>query len=250
MSTLEALAAGISLPDVLLLWSVVVLAAVLRAFTGFGFALAAVPVFALLMPPTETVVLSASLALAVNLLTLRSYWGVFPLRPLLPMLGLAGVGTWLGTQLLGQFSPQQFRTWIGVAVIAACALLAFYRPQHHRHGPWLGGMTGMVSGLLNGAFAIPGPPVIVYAMATEPQPARSRALLMTFFLGSTLMALAAYASAGFVTARAPWLFLLAFPAMFLGDKLGFWLFDRYGGRLYRRVALLVLFTIGVSIIFA
>ncbi len=247
---LEALTAGISLPEVLLLWLVVVLAAVLRAFTGFGFALAAMPVFALVMPPTEAVVLSASLTLAVNLLTVKSYWGVFPLRPLMPMLLLAGLGTWVGANLLERFSPAQFRFWIGAAVIAACALLAFYRPRHHRHGPWLGGLTGMASGLLNGAFAIPGPPVIVYAMAAEPQPARSRALLMTFFLGAALMALAAYASAGFVTTRAPWLFLLAFPAMFLGDKLGFWLFDRYGGRLYRRVALLVLFAIGASIMFA
>ena len=247
---LETLFAGISLPQVLLLWLVVVLAAVLRAFTGFGFALAAMPVFALLMPPSEAVVLSASLTLAVNLITLKSYWGAFPLRPLVPMLLMAGLGTWLGAGLLDRFSPQQFRFWIGAAVIAACLLLAFYRPRRHQHGPWLGGLTGAASGVLNGAFAIPGPPVIVYAMATEPTPARSRALLMTFFLGSALMALATYATAGFVSPRSPWLFLLAFPAMSLGDKLGFWLFARHGGRLYRRVALLVLFLIGASIMLA
>lgn len=243
----EGLLAGISLPEVLLLWLVVVFAAVLRAFTGFGFALAAMPVFSLLMPPAEAVVLSASLTLAVNLITLKSYWGQFPLRPLVPMLLMAGLGTWVGAGMLGRFSPEQFRFWIGVAVIAASLGLAFYRPRRHGHGPWLGGVTGAASGLLNGAFAIPGPPVIIYAMGTEPEPVRSRALLMSFFLGSAVLAIVTYASAGFVTVRSPWLFLLAFPAMSLGDKLGFWLFFRYGGTLYRRVALLVLFTIGVSI---
>ena len=116
-----------------------------------------------------------------------------------------------------------------------------------RAGPGLGGMAGLLSGLLNGAFAIPGPPVIVYAMATEPDPARSRALLLTFFLFSSTVALGAYTAAGFVTPLSPWLFLLAFPAMYVGDKVGYHLFHRFGTAFYRRVALAVLFSVGVGI---
>jgi hypothetical protein len=35
--------------------------------------------------------------------------------------------------------------------------------------------------------------------------------------------------------------------MFLGDKLGYYLFHRFGGALYRRVALVVLFAVGITI---
>jgi len=230
-----------------LVLGVVVLAAVLRAFTGFGFGLAAVPVFALLIAPTEAVVLSASLTLAISLLTLKTYWGKFPLRPMLPMLARTLVGTAIGAALLTGFSGQQFRLWIGVAVMLACLVLGWYRPAHHAPGGAPAGMAGLCAGLLNGAFAVPGPPVIIYAMATEPDPTRSRAFMMTFFLFTAVMALATYAVAGFVTPASPGLFLLAFPAMYLGDKLGHALFGRYGTALYRRVALLLLFALGVAI---
>jgi len=224
-----------------------VFAAVMRAFTGFGFALAAVPVFSLFMPPTEAVVLSASLTLAVSLLTLRSYWGCYPLRDMGPLVGFSALGTGLGAWALGGISPQQFRLWIGLSVIAACLVLTFYKPRPRSAHPAVGAAVGLGSGLLNGAFAIPGPPVIIYAMATESDAVRSRALLMTFFLFSAVIALLSYGAAGFFTPVSPWLFLLAFPAMYAGDKLGFYWFNRHGGALYRRVALVLLFGVGMVI---
>jgi uncharacterized membrane protein YfcA len=229
------------------IWLVVVFAAVMRAFTGFGFALTAVPVFSLFMIPTQAVVLSALLGLAVNLLTVKTYWGKYPLKPLLPMIGFAVVGTVLGTALLASVSSQAFQLSIGVSVIAASLALTFYRPGHKEAGLTLNSLTGLASGCLNGAFAIPGPPVIIFAMATQPDPLRSRALLMTFFLFSAIAALLSYSVAGFVTISTGWLFAMTFPAMFAGDKLGYYLFNRYGTSLYRTVALVVLFSVGAAI---
>ena len=230
-----------------LIWAVVVFAAVMRAFTGFGFALTAVPVFSLFMAPSEAVVLSAGLTLAVSLITLKSYWGQYPLRPMLPMVAMALVGTAVGAWGLRYISPEQFKLWIGLSVIGACIALGFFKPRKREPNTLLAAPVGLSSGLMNGAFAIPGPPIIIYAIATETDPQRSRALLMTFFLFSAIIALGSYSVAGFVTAQSPWLFVLAFPAMFLGDKLGFFLFYRFGGALYRRVALAVLFAVGVAI---
>ena len=247
METLGLVLGNVEFSQLLLVWSVVIMAAVLRAFTGFGFGLAAVPVFALFMPPTQAVVLSTSLTLAISLLTFRTYWGGYPVRQMLPMFSLLVVGTGVGTALLSQITPGQFRLWIGLLVIAACIALGLYRPRERQPGAILGGFTGLLSGLLNGAFAIPGPPVIIYAMATQTDSQRSRAMLMTFFLFSSLLALLSYGVAGFITPASPWLFLLAFPAMYVGDKLGYGLFRRFGTALYRRVALSMLFALGVAI---
>ncbi|TXS90167.1 sulfite exporter TauE/SafE family protein [Parahaliea aestuarii] len=220
----------------------------MRAFTGFGFALAAVPVFSMIMPPTQAVVLSASLTLAVSLLTLKTYWGQYPLRPMLPMLSLSLLGTLVGASLLAGLSPAQFQLWIGLAVVSASLALTLYRPAQEgpRPGARWRAAAGAASGVLNGAFAIPGPPVVVYAVAAESDPGRARALLMTFFLFSAVMALASYSLAGLVTVQSPLLFLLAFPAMLLGDRLGYYLFHRYGSRLYRQVAVAVLMAVGVT----
>ena len=245
--SLSGILAAVSPLELVLVWAVVVFAAVMRAFTGFGFALTAVPVFALFMPPTQAVVLSASLALAVSLLTLKTYWGKYPVGQMVPMISTAAIGTVLGAAALTYISPQQFKLWIGCSVILACFGLTFYRPARQHGSRLLSGISGIASGLLNGAFAIPGPPVIIYAMAAEPEPERSRALLMTFFLFSAVIALVSYAVAGFINTASLWLFVLGFPAMYLGDKLGYRLFRSYGTSFHRRVALLLLFIVGVSI---
>ena len=225
----------------------VLVAAVLRAFTGFGFGLAAVPVFALFMPPTEAVVLSSSLTFAISLFSLRTYWGAYPVSSLSPMLVMALVGTAIGVTLLDRLGERQFQLWVGIAVIATCLVLTRYRPRPRKPAVGTGGAAGLLSGVLNGAFAMPGPPVIVYALATQPDPAQSRSMLMTFFLFAAALALILYAVAGFFTPATPWLFILAFPLMLLGDRVGYALFHRFAGRFYRRVAVLVLLALGVAV---
>ncbi len=54
------------------IWLVVIFAAVMRAFTGFGFALTAVPVFSLFMSPVQAVLLSVLLGLSMSVITLRT----------------------------------------------------------------------------------------------------------------------------------------------------------------------------------
>jgi len=239
--------ADFGLVDLLPIWAVVVFASVMRAFTGFGFALCAVPVFSLFLPPVQAVVLSASLTLSISLLRLRTYWGVVPLRPIMPLVATALLGTAAGAALLTTISAAQFQLWVGLAVILACLGLTFFHPGNRRQSPFLAGITGLISGLMNGAFAIPGPPVVIYAMATEPQPLRSRALLMTFFLFSAVLALCSYGVAGFISMQSVWHFLLAFPAMYAGDRFGYYLFHRFGDALYRRIALAGLLAVGVTI---
>jgi uncharacterized membrane protein YfcA len=230
------------------LWAVVIAAAVLRSFTGFGFALAAVPGFALFLSPAQAVVLSASLSLALGVQTFPQYRGKTPLGPMIPMFLAAIVGTLVGARVLVMLSVDVFMLLIGAAVIGACLALSVFHPRPRQAGTALRLGAGLSSGLMNGAFAIPGPPIIIYAMATESDPAASRALMILFFTFASLVAMLAFGAGGLVSVNSLWLFLLGYPAMFIGDRLGYHLFMRYGGRFYRRVALIALFLVGVSIL--
>ncbi len=247
LQSLSEMFAVIGVQQLLLICCVVVFAAVLRAFTGFGFALAAVPSFSLLMTPSQSVVLSIMLTLAVSLLTLKTFWGQIPIKSILPLTSFSFLGTILGAYFLGMLSTESFQLWIGLSVLAACALLTFYRPQHSEPRAGFARVVGLASGLMNGLFAIPGPPVVIYAVATQPSPEKTRALLMTFFLFSAGSGLISYSAAGYVNVSSLWLFVFTFPAMYLGDKLGYRLFQHFGTRFYRRVALVVLFVVGVAI---
>ena len=63
---------------------------------------------------------------------------------------------------------------------------------------------------------------------------------------SAFVALCSFAYAGLVGLEAFWLFVLCFPVMYVGDKLGLALFRRFGSTLYRKVALVTLYGIGIS----
>jgi len=247
LSSLLDTIASIGYSHLTAIWLVVIFAAVMRAFTGFGFALTAVPVFSLFMPPVQAVVLSVLLGLSMSVLTVRTYWGKYPLKDMTPMIVFAAVGTALGTLVLATVSTSVFQLCIGLSVIAASAALSFYKPAPKKSGVGLRSVTGLASGLLNGAFAIPGPPVIIFAVATQTSAVKSRSMLMTFFLFSSVAALVSFTVAGFINPTSMWLFILALPAMYLGDKLGQYLFHHYGNWLYRWVAIAVLFFVGATI---
>ena len=237
---------GIELELLLIIWGIVIFAAVLRAFTGFGFALAAVPAFSQFLSPTASVVLSTSLIFLISLVSIKSYWGVVPLRPMLPLCILLIIGTGIGTMILTLISKNQFQLGVGLSVILACIGLLFLKPSTNWKSPFFTLITGLTSGIMNGAVAISGPPMIIYAMITEPDPKNSRAWLMTILGFAALFGLIAFGMAGFINQQTMWYSLLAFPALYIGNYLGTFLFEQYGNALYRKVAILVLVVIGVS----
>ncbi len=238
---------NLELPELALIWAITVVASVLRSFTGFGFALAAVPGFALFLPPAQAVVLSASLSVALGVQTFPQYAGKVSPHAQWPLIVMAVVGTVIGARLLQSMSDEAFGLAIGLTVLAASIVLACFHPRHSAPSLSAAGGAGLCSGLMNGAFAIPGPPVIVYVMATESDPARSRALMIAFFTFSSIIALLNYAVAGLVGLQSLWLLVAAYPAMYMGDKLGYALFRRAAGGMYQRVAVATLMLIGLVI---
>jgi len=228
----------------------VMLANLLRAFTGFGFALAALPVFSLILSPTSSVSVIVLLTLAVSVQTFGSYRRDIPLGDMTGMIAASAIGTVGGSFLLLLISPDLFRLLIGGTVMTACVLLARYKPAPHRAGGMFGLSSGLSSGLLNGALAIPGPPVIIYSMAVYERARTARAFLLGFFLFSAAFATLSYGAEGFIGQRELLIAAVCYPAMLVGEKLGTFFFDRYGDASHRKVAICALFAVGLSVALA
>ena len=221
-------------------------ASTLRAFTGFGFALIAVPVFSLFLSPANAVVLSATLTLSVSSITYKTWWGDFPWQYLPPVLAGSLLGTAVGVYFLRGLDAADFKLWIGASVLFAAVMLAVTKPKQRGKPPvTVSGTTGILSGLMNGAFAIPGPPVIVYAMAYISDAKASRAFLIGFFAMSNAVSLVMFEVAGIVTAAPLLMLLAALPLSMLGDRAGTWLFHKVGSGSYRPIALFVTGVLGL-----
>ena len=238
-----------ALPMEQVLWIAVAvgLAALIRAFTGFGFAMLVVPVFSLILTPGDAVVLSAVLALILGVASYRAWWGLFPLTPAAPMMAGAVIGTGVGVWFLSSLSVAECQLWIGLLVVAASLALARFTPQERPASRPVAMATGVASGLMNGAFAIPGPPVILYVVGTLTDPTQSRAFLMMFFFGSSMVSLTMFGVADLITPRPFQLLWVAIPAMWLGNQLGNMAFRRFAGGTYRPFVVGLCILIGLSI---
>ena len=143
------------------------------------------------------------------------------------MLMGAVLGTAIGVWFLASLSVTEFQLWIGVLVVIASIVLSRFTPSERPASGAASLGTGVASGLMNGAFAIPGPPVILYVIATMTEATQSRAFLMMFFWCSSIVSLAMFALAGLVTPRPFQLLWVALPAMWLGNQVGDWAFHSF-----------------------
>ena len=100
--------------------------------------------------------------------------GLFPVAPAKFMLMGAVLGTAIGVWFLASLSVTEFQLWIGVLVVIASIVLSRFTPSERPASGVTSLGTGVASGLMNGAFAIPGPPVILYVIATTTEATRLR----------------------------------------------------------------------------
>ena len=221
------------------------LAGVLRGFTGFGFALVAVPALTLVATPVEVVPCVMVLQVVAGAQLLGRTWHAVDWKAVRPLLVAALIGTPLGTLALDGVPADPMRAIIGSVVLAAVVLLGtgVRLEREPALATRLG--IGLLSGLLNGSTAMAGPPVVLYFLATERSAASSRASLLTYFFALSIAGAVSVGVAGLVTWRTILLAAVMFPALTIGNALGDRLFVRAPGETYRKVAMAMLLALAL-----
>jgi hypothetical protein len=225
--------------------AVVAIAGLLRGFSGFGLALAAVPGLTLIARPAEAVpcVLLLQIAAGAQLLPRTRHAVDWP--SLAPIAAGAVIATPIGTAVLADVPPDPMRAAIGVVLLLAVAVLA-RRPRLERRPSRAARVgIGVVSGVLNGGTAMAGPPVIAYFLAASRTVEAGRASLLMYFFLLSLAGVASSAVAGLITVRTIVFAAALLPAMAAGNALGHRLFGRASPETYRRVALATLVAIAL-----
>lgn len=216
--------------------AVVAVAGLIQGLAGFGSALVAVPLLAMLLPVETVVPLMVLMGVAVSLLNLLHLHHALRLAPLLPLLGGYLLGTPLGILLLTR-APQPVVLGLLGTLIASYALfsLAGRRTDYRWLREWRVAI-GTLSGALGAAFGINGPPVILHVSAHPEWGAdRQKAALTLFFLTAGLLTGIALALGGLLTAPLFGLLLLCLPPLLLSAWAGAWLYRRLGEHDYRRL---------------
>jgi len=216
-------------PDasVALVVAVLFLGAIAHSSVGFGGALLAMPLLALLIDiPTATPLVALSMLTTVGIL-LANTWRHVAFASTWRLLGATAVGIPVGLVMLRTAPPTLVRVVLGV-VLVAYALYNLARPTLPTVAarPWAY-VLGFVAGVLGGAYNTNGPPIVLYGALQRWPRERFRATLQGYFLPATVLTCAGHAAGGLWTFRVWHLYLLSVPLVLLGIYLG----TRINGRI-------------------
>jgi len=224
-------------------FAVVAIASAAQALSGFGFALIATPLVAVLVGPREAVVgLTLVGLLLVAQLSLRGRGHVD--RPTVLVMTVAAIlGMPLGLLVLTQVEERALTLLIAAAVILFAVLLwrGLRLPRHRGTDA----VAGFAAGILSTSTGTSGPPIVIALSAKEMQPAVFRATISVIFLVQGSAALVAFALGGQVTMDALAVALAGVPGLVLGSIVGERGFRRLDAQTFRSVVLGMLFFSGV-----
>ncbi len=230
----------------LLLAAVTFGAAFIRGLTGFGMAIILVPLFGLIVKPTEAVFIGLLLQVLIGPVGLKIILADAHKHSAFWIAGFAVLATPFGILLLKHTTPDVARLMIAVTAIGAFVLVLLPQRGALRPGPKETAFTGIASGILNGFAAMPGPPVVPYYLRQPIPPEEARAsMLLVFFVTAITGVLASYVL-GLTHARLLWLSLLLFPSVLLGNWLGAKCFGKVPAHLWRSFVAGVLGLAGLS----
>lgn len=228
----------------LLLFAIVLLAALLQTTSGFGFALLAMPLVALVIGVKEAAPLVALVGWTLYAVNLVRYRRGLDWRVLLPLAVAAALGVPLGVWALSNLNEDIVKSALGVSLIAY-ALYSLWRPQTEplRSELWAY-PAGFLAGILGGAFNTPGPPVIVYGNLRQWPRDLFRSTLQALFLFSSSLVIVSHIAAGNLTFATIPTYLLLIPALLLGVWAGSAIDRRISNERFRGLVLALIFATG------
>ena len=134
------------------------LAGLTYGLTGFGFALVAVPLLMILLPPQAVVPIQLLLASLTGIVVVYEARQWVRLKQIWPLMLAGIIGIPLGTYLLTVLDTNVLKIFIG-AVISLSALAFFFGFQRPiRNERLASAPIGFISGVLNGSTGMSGPP--------------------------------------------------------------------------------------------
>ena len=229
--------------------AVLFLATFVRSAFGFGEALIAVPLLALIMPVDVAAPLAVLISITVAVIVLAQDWRHVHVRSAGWLVLSTLVGTPLGLLLLTRVDGGIVKICLGALIVAFSLYSLLSRGKAALADDRLAWTFGFAAGVLGGAYGMNGPPLVMYGALRGWSPRHFRATLQGYFLPASVMAMAGYWLAGLWKPEVIHDYLVSLPAVIAAIFLGRAASGRLDGRVFLRCIHVGLIVIGVALVF-
>jgi uncharacterized membrane protein YfcA len=205
-----------------LIVAIIFLATLIRSAFGFGEALIAVPLLALLIRVEVATPVAVLFSIVVAVIVVAQDWHKIHLHSAWRLVVSTLCGIPLGLLLLTSAPENVVKAVLAVVIIAFSAYcLANSGRVELKTDRWAW-LFGFAAGILGGAYGMNGPPLVVYGALRRWSPEHFRATLQGYFLPASLVGMAGYWASGLWVPAVNYYFLIsllpAVAAIFLGRE--------------------------------
>ena len=227
---------------------VILIAAVLKGLTGFGFALFAVPLLSMLLPIQVLIPAMILFNFLASLYLLFQIKVKLQARYFIPMFLASLAGIPIGVYALQNLDEMLLRLVVGL-VIVVFTLLLFFRRNHeprHKNKPIV--FAGFLSGMLGSSVSLSGPPIAMAMNNKGYKKNKFRANFAIFGVLSSLFTAVTYFLKGIIQVASLKFTVYFFPLLLVGSQLGNRWARRIKNEKFRRIVLAVNFATGLAVL--
>lgn len=200
--------------------AVLFLATLIRSAFGFGEALVAVPLLALLIPVEVAAPVAVLVSITVAFIAVVQDWRHIHVRSAGRLVLSTLFGVPLGLLLLKSITEPVVKSVLGLVIISFSAYSLLSRREHDLKNDSWAWLFGFGAGVLGGAYGMNGPPLVIYGSLRKWSPERFRATLQGYFLPASLIGMLGYWIAGLWTPAVSHFYILSLPTVIAATFLG------------------------------
>lgn len=199
---------------------VLFVATLVRSSFGFGEALIAVPLLALIMPVEQAAPLAVLVSITVAFAILLQDWRLVHLRSTGWLVGFTLAGIPVGLVLLRTVPESIVKAILAAIIIAFSAYSLMGRHRRELRDDRFAWFFGFNAGVLGGAYGMNGPPLAIYGALRRWSPEYFRATLQAYFFPASIAGMAGYSLAGLWTPAVNHFYMVSLPGVVIATLLG------------------------------
>lgn len=228
---------------------IVFLAAFTQSLSGFGLALVSMALLPAVIGIRLATPLVALVAIVIEVVLMIRYRESLEVHAIWKVVLAAVVGTPLGVLFLSRVDERIALTALGLVIAgyAVYALLGLKLPS--LENPLWAYFSGLLGGILGGAYNTSGPPVIVYGDCRRWPPDVFKSNLQGYFIISSLVVAGSHALSGNFSPLVWRTFWWSLPFIGVGLLAGLSLDRWLNSVTFRRVVLVLLVLMGIRLMF-
>lgn len=222
-------------------------ATIVRSAFGFGEALVAVPLLALIVPVKTAAPVAVLASILIAAVIVAEDWRHvhFASAGRLIVSTLAGIP--FGLLLLKLGSEAAIKGLLGAAIAAFSLYSLLRRERLELRDDRFAWLFGWTAGVFGGAYGLNGPPLVVYGSLRGWTPVKFRATLQAYFLPASMAGMLGYWLAGLWTRQVDRLLLYSLPSIAAGFLIGRLISRRLDAGRFARVLHAGLVLIGLAL---